>query len=183
MKLGHKDNYHLNLGYDPTMKKSIHYSPAEISKQFGYDLATSIFIVHETKVLFVLHRKMHRWLPIGGHIEANELPHYAAIREAKEESGLDIELVYNKTLADDPGFCSLPAPAFMDLHQISDKHWHLGFIYYAKVISGQIKLAEDEHSDIRWLTQADLTDPNYGLTNSLIHYANNALLHVTKGIK
>ena len=35
----------------------------------------------------------------GGHIEKNELPHEAAIREAKEETGLNIELYNSNKLA------------------------------------------------------------------------------------
>jgi len=30
--------------------------------------------------------------PVGGHIEADELPHEAALREAYEESGLQVKL-------------------------------------------------------------------------------------------
>ena len=54
----------------------------------------SIFIVHEDKVLLHSHKKAKKILPLGGHIESNELPEEACIREAEEESGLRINL-YN----------------------------------------------------------------------------------------
>lgn len=54
----------------------------------------SIYIVHKEKVLLHHHKKYNRILPLGGHIEKNELPEETCIREAKEESGLNITL-YN----------------------------------------------------------------------------------------
>ena len=42
-------------------------------------------VVHEGKVLVIHHRKLDRWLPLGGHIELDEDPEQAALREAQEE--------------------------------------------------------------------------------------------------
>jgi 8-oxo-dGTP pyrophosphatase MutT (NUDIX family) len=57
------------------------------------DFTVSIFISQSRKVLFIFHKQLQRWLRIGGHIELEEHPEQAAIREAKEESGLNVELV------------------------------------------------------------------------------------------
>ena len=57
------------------------------------DFTVAIFVVHDAKVLLILHRKLGKWLPLGGHIELDEDPEIAARREAKEESGLDVELL------------------------------------------------------------------------------------------
>jgi ADP-ribose pyrophosphatase YjhB (NUDIX family) len=57
------------------------------------DFTVSLFIVEGEKVLLVHHKKLDRWLPIGGHIELDEDPEQAAYREAKEECGLEIELI------------------------------------------------------------------------------------------
>ena len=54
----------------------------------------SIFIVCKDKVLLHSHKKYGILLPIGGHLETNELPEEACIREAREETGLEIDL-YN----------------------------------------------------------------------------------------
>lgn len=48
----------------------------------------SVFIVYKDKVLLHLHKKVKKTLQLGGHIELNELPEEACIREAWEESGL-----------------------------------------------------------------------------------------------
>ncbi len=42
------------------------------------------------RVLLVDHRKAGLWLPPGGHIEPRELPESAAVREAREELGIDV---------------------------------------------------------------------------------------------
>lgn len=41
-------------------------------------------------VLLVDHRKAGLWLPPGGHIEPCEAPEFAAVREAREELGIDV---------------------------------------------------------------------------------------------
>lgn len=41
-----------------------------------------------TAALLVHHRKLNRWLQPGGHIENDQTVHAAALREAREESGL-----------------------------------------------------------------------------------------------
>ncbi len=52
------------------------------------DFTASVYIVREGKVLLHKHKKLGIWLPPGGHIEPEEDPNQAALREAKEESGL-----------------------------------------------------------------------------------------------
>ncbi|MCK5538907.1 MAG: NUDIX domain-containing protein, partial [Bacteroidales bacterium] len=60
----------------------------EVTRHFT---ATTI-VVYNNKALLHMHKKLGFWLPVGGHIDRDELPHVAALREAKEESGLDVEL-------------------------------------------------------------------------------------------
>jgi hypothetical protein len=47
------------------------------------DFTVAIFVVHDGKVLIIHHRKLDKWLPLGGHIELDEEPEQAALREAK----------------------------------------------------------------------------------------------------
>jgi len=53
------------------------------------DFTVAIFIVHEEKILLIHHRKLDKWLPLGGHIELDEDPEQAALREAHEELGIE----------------------------------------------------------------------------------------------
>src|SRR5215217_484082 len=63
--------------------------PGEVLRHF----TVAVFVVHDGCVLLHYHRKLGKWLPPGGHIEENELPDEAAVREVWEETGLRIELV------------------------------------------------------------------------------------------
>ena len=38
----------------------------------------------KTKLLVIFHNKLQKWLPAGGHVEQNELPHEAVAREVFE---------------------------------------------------------------------------------------------------
>src|SRR5271156_3852589 len=100
------------------------------------DFTVSIFVVKDGKVLVVLHRNLKRWLPLGGHIELDEDPEQAALREAWEESGLDVELLGERPPTTEPGTRALLAPRFLDIHRISDTHEHIGMIYWARPKSG-----------------------------------------------
>lgn len=49
--------------------------------------------MEQSHILLVHHRRIGAWLPPGGHIEEYELPHTTAIRETKEETGIDIAVL------------------------------------------------------------------------------------------
>ena len=75
----------------------------------------TVYILHEFKVLLIFHRKLFKWLPPGGHVDENELPSDTAIREAREETGLEIELVSQEKCLDQLLECtqlSPPPPLF-----------------------------------------------------------------------
>ena len=96
------------------------------------DFTVAIFVVHDEKILLIHHRKLDKWLPLGGHIELDEDPEQAALREAKEESGLDVELLGERPPTTSPGTRALIAPRFLDIHRINDTHEHIGMIYWAR---------------------------------------------------
>ena len=146
------------------------------------DFTVSVFISKDQKVLFIFHKQLQRWLPIGGHIELDEQPEQAALREAKEESGLEIELVGERTpLQKESGFIPLLTPDYMDIHLIKEPHWHIGLIYFARVKSGQVILNAEEHHDIRWLDENERDDPKWGLSAPLKFYAREAVRKVQNG--
>ena len=92
------------------------------------------YIVYEHQVLLHLHKKINQYLPPGGHVEANETPVDAVLREIKEETGLDVDLL---TTVNSNSFSypsTIPVPEQILLENINDPiigfHQHIDFIYY-----------------------------------------------------
>jgi 8-oxo-dGTP pyrophosphatase MutT (NUDIX family) len=96
------------------------------------DFTVAVFVVNEGRVLLHWHRKLQRWLPPGGHIEPNELPDEAAVREVMEETGVAATLRggddYVESLGDPR---RLRRPAGIQLEPISPGHEHIDLIYFA----------------------------------------------------
>ena len=139
------------------------------------DFTVAIFVVHQDKVLLIHHRKLNKWLPLGGHIELDEDPEIAALREAREESGFDVELVGDRPPTTEPGTRALIAPRFLDIHRISDTHEHIGMIYWARPRGGDLALAVEEHHDIRWCSVAELGALVPTMSNAVKWYCRKAV--------
>jgi len=54
------------------------------------------YVIFNSKVLLVKHKKSGRFMSCGGHVEGNELLEEALKREIKEELNLDVEIIYKK---------------------------------------------------------------------------------------
>ena len=143
------------------------------------DFTVAIFVVRDVKVLVILHRKLGKWLPLGGHVELDEEPETAALREAREESGLDVELLGERPPTTEPGTRALIAPRFLDIHRISDTHEHIGMIYFARPKAGALALAAEEHHDIRWVSSADLDTLQPVMSNAVKWYCRKAIEEVS----
>ena len=61
-------------------------------KQFTAGVYIVAHINGEAKVLLHKHKKWNFWLEVGGHVESHENPVETALREAKEEAGIDVTL-------------------------------------------------------------------------------------------
>jgi len=148
------------------------------------DFTVAIFVVHGGKLLLIHHRKLNAWLPLGGHIELDEDPEQAALREAKEESGLEVTLLGERPPTTGPGTRALIAPRFLDIHRISDTHEHIGLIYWAQPKSAggtpalpgaDVKCATEEHHDIRWCSAAELDTLQPPMSAAVKWYCRKAL--------
>jgi 8-oxo-dGTP pyrophosphatase MutT (NUDIX family) len=128
------------------------------------------YIIHEEKILLHLHEKIGKWLPPGGHIEKNELPHEAAIRETKEESGLTVAII-----SDDPVWInednahSIPRPWMMleekiPAHKDVAEHRHIDTIYKAEIVDGK------PNPDFQWfsLDEVEQLDNLFDETRNVI---------------
>ena len=143
------------------------------------DFTVEVFIVYKDKVLLRKHDKYNKWLSVGGHIEPDEDPVQAAVREVKEEVGLDV------ILADDllpsrmgkSGYKELIPPKFLNRHRIDDEHEHVTMTYFATADTDIINEARDKEisGGCRWFSKGELRDPLYGAENHIVFYATRAL--------
>jgi 8-oxo-dGTP pyrophosphatase MutT (NUDIX family) len=160
------------------------------------DFTVAIFIVHDEKILLIHHRKLDRWLPLGGHIELDEDPEQAALREAKEESGLDVELLGERPPTTSPGTRALIAPRFLDIHRINETHEHIGLIYWARLKKvaqasclshsethrqdARATLAPEEHHDIRWCSASELDKLQPPMSDAVKWYCRKSLEEIPR---
>jgi len=142
------------------------------------DFTVAIFVVEKNRILVVHHRKLDKWLPLGGHIELDEDPEQAALREAKEESGIGVELLGDRPPTSGVGTRALIAPRFLDIHRINDTHEHIGMIYWARPSSGNLSLAEEEHHDIRWCSAEELEQLHPPMSAAVKWYCLKALAEI-----
>lgn len=108
-------------------------SPAALGVTREFTVA--VFVVHEGRVLLHRHKRLGLWLPPGGHIEPNELPDDAAIREVEEETGVRCQLAGEKALSIDYPY-QLTVPAGIQLEDIEPGHQHIDLVYFARPVPG-----------------------------------------------
>lgn len=112
------------------------------------DWAATTFVVHAGRTLLLLHRKLGKWLPPGGHIDPHELPDVAALREVEEETGLRVALLD----AGEPlgPVRRLAQPLCILQETITPSHEHIDLIYVARVLDGQLQYSSQESHQARW---------------------------------
>ncbi|ELC8442607.1 NUDIX domain-containing protein [Clostridium perfringens] len=139
----------------------------------------SVFIVCKDKVLLHLHKKAKKILPLGGHIELNELPEEACIRESKEEAGLKINL-YNpldialKNSCDLSGEKLLINPMHTIFGEVNPNHYHIDFVYYATTNSFETCPENGESKILKWYSKEEL-NKSTNIQANILTMANEAL--------
>ena len=143
------------------------------------DFTTSVCIVHEDRVLLHMHKKLHIWLLPGGHVELDEDPNESALREAKEETGLEVELVGEARSYDSPyNARELILPKFLNRHffDTTHTHEHVDLCYFARPLSDVSEARpEIEGADIRWFTREELEKNEFGIVPDVRAHALAAL--------
>lgn len=115
----------------------------------------SAFIINpeNKKILLVKHSDYDKWLQPGGHIEEDETPEEAAVREVFEETGLKIKLIGEHFPREE----DLIRPLGVQCNRKTDGTRFIDIIYAAKPINNDddIKL-NDESTEIGWFTRNEL---------------------------
>ena len=144
--------------------------------QLSRDFTATAFVVWQSKVLLHKHRKLDRWLPPGGHIDASELPDEAAVREVLEESGVAVELVGEADLSVTAPR-QLIRPRGVQLESIYPGHEHIDLIYFARPVEPYTGFLLPEELSLGWYSAADLADMD--LTDEIVQWTGLALLELT----
>ena len=95
-----------------------------------------------TRVLLTHHRKLERWLQLGGHADGDRDLARVALREAEEESGLT-------------GLRVEPEIFDLDRHWIPDRgdvpgHWHWDVRYVVHAEGGEAYVVSEESHALAW---------------------------------
>lgn len=97
----------------------------------------STIVLDNDRVLLVRHLKSGLWLYPGGHLEDNEDPAAAAIRETAEETGVAVDIVTDPLFAH-PAVVTHPAPFTIIEMPVNDKmvgpHHHIDMVYVCQPI-------------------------------------------------
>ncbi|SMF07265.1 NUDIX hydrolase [Pseudobacteriovorax antillogorgiicola] len=112
------------------------------------------------QVLLLHHKKLNKWLQLGGHADGNPDPAAVAMKEAQEESGLQTLDFLNyradlKILGAQEG--QQPFPFDLDIHVIparksEPEHKHYDIRYLLVAGPNQAIAQNHEANDLRWFT-------------------------------
>ena len=113
--------------------------------------ATGIVFNARNEILMIRHNKLKVWLPPGGHIDENELPDHAVLREILEETGIEAALIPSKKL-DLPYELTLPFVILLEDIEGDGTHNHIDMIFLCRALSGELKPCKSEVNGIGWFT-------------------------------
>ncbi len=104
-------------------------------------VTASAVVVGRRGVLLHRHRRLHRWLQPGGHLEPGELPEDGARRECEEETGLVVRHPPDG-----------PVLVHVDVHGAADDHVHLDVRYLVLGPDADPSPPPGESQEVAWFT-------------------------------
>lgn len=106
----------------------------------------SAIVVGPRGVILLRHKRLGLWLQPGGHVDADEAPWDAAVREAREETGLPVTLASTDLV-------------HVDVHDGGRGHTHLD-LRYVVTVDGDPDPAppQGESQDVHWFAWHDAVD-------------------------
>ena len=124
------------------------------------------FVVNGDATLLHWHKKVQEWLPPGGHVDLNEDPVQTTLREIKEETGFDVEIVPTQKPLRVSNLDQIYAPHSIMIEDVVDsehgEHQHIDHIYFTRLIgdisspTGELSRQGDKSSSWLWVSSTDL---------------------------
>jgi 8-oxo-dGTP pyrophosphatase MutT (NUDIX family) len=111
--------------------------------------AVSVHIRDDVGRLLLVHQvDRQQWGTVGGAVEPGESPAEAALREAREETGLEVELT---------GLvAALGGPGFEMTYPNGDECAYISIVFDARVVGGDLVADGVEVSLCQWFTDDEL---------------------------
>jgi 8-oxo-dGTP pyrophosphatase MutT (NUDIX family) len=136
----------------------------------------SAIVVGPRGVLLLRHKRLGLWLQPGGHIDSGETPWDGALREAGEETGLDVMLA--GPFGGRPSMAGVPELIHVDVHAGGRGHTHLDLRYLVNGGDADPCPRDGESQEIEWLSwdQAIERASDPRLTALLVHLHNEHTL-------
>lgn len=132
--------------------------PGGMGMVLNRSVTATVYIVKENRVLLHMHKKYNTWFPVGGHLEPNEFPHEAALREVLEETGLSVKLLQTENVGefDAPRVQRVPLPFLTYYEGIGHEEEFYDFIFIATTTQENPHPATGESSAFRWFSEEEL---------------------------
>ncbi len=108
----------------------------------------------KSNILMTHHKKLGKWIQLGGHADGESDLLKVALREATEESGIQQFKVLSEEIFD------------LDIHGIPQNNSELGHLHYDVRFlieadpTGEAVIISDESHDVTWIPLADVTKLN-----------------------
>ncbi len=129
-------------------------------------ITASAWVVHapSEEVLLTHHRKLGRWLQLGGHTDGERDVVGAARREVAEESGIGHLVLWTENERDVGDSDTLfPTPFDIDIHEIPPHktvpaHFHYDLRFAFLAADRETPVVSEESHDVAWVPMGRLDD-------------------------
>jgi len=161
------DAHEASMAADVIRFVEAHADCAERSLQIGHLTGSAWIVDHEQKrTLLTHHRKLNKWLQLGGHADGELDLLSVALREAREESGLSRLRVVDHAVFD------------VDRHLIPARktepdHWHYDIRFMIEADPAEPFVVSDESHDLAWIEIASMAE--YNAEQSMLRMARKTL--------
>lgn len=153
-----------------------------------YDFTVGAYIIRNSpsgyQALLHLHKKLGKWLPFGGHIELDENPWQAVLREVEEEIGYTIRNLQIiqpvDTISEFTDISLLPQPLFLAAYDYDENHKHtdIAFAFIVESDPPGATLA-DESKEFAWFDLEALAKlPADKIFNNTVGVYQLSLIHI-----
>ena len=122
------------------------------------EFCASIFVINPDtkKILLVKHREFKKWVQPGGHLEHNETPEEAAVREVYEETQIKVKVLGERFPRED----DFIRPLGIQCNR-KDGYMQIDVLYFGVPIGNTEPVVDDDETiAARWFSREELEELN-----------------------